>query len=234
VSARFLLGFFDSVYTLALSAWMGSIMFFSFVIVPTIDSALGPEAGSRFVRALLPRYYMWGAIAGAVALPACVAAPLCFPEYRGTGVGIQAMVILTCTLIMLYAGNSLTPAMSAAHDAGPGGNEQFKRLQRRSVRLNAFVLACGLGLLIALANRPAPRTSGILELSPSERGRFDIGLNRVIEQVERKYGFRAQTPAKEREGEGPESAIDPEMVKEIDSYYRQKKARDDARRGSVP
>ena len=88
--------------------------------------------------------------------------------------------------------------------------------------------------MIALANRPAPRTSGILELSPSERGRFDIGLNRVIEQVERKYGFRAQTPAKEREGEGSESAIDPEMVKEIDSYYRQKKARDDARRGSVP
>ena len=96
---------------LALSAWMGSIMFFSFVVVPTIFSVLGPEAGSRFVRALLPRYYMWGAIAGAVALPACVAAPLCFPEYRGTGVGIQAMVILTCTLIMLYAGNSLTPAI---------------------------------------------------------------------------------------------------------------------------
>ena len=144
------------------------------------------------------------------------------------------MVILTCTLIMLYAGNSLTPAMNAAHDAGPAGNEQFKRLQRRSVWLNAFVLACGLGLLIALANRPAPRTSGILELSPSERGRFDVGLNRVIEQVERKYGFRAPAPAKESEGEGSESAIDPEMVKEIDSYYQQKKARDDARRGGVP
>src|SRR5205823_14789164 len=114
------------------------------------------------------------------------------------------------------------------------GNEKFKRLRRQSVWLNAFVLACGLGLLIARANRPAPRTSGILELTPSERGRFDIGLNRVIEQVERKYGFRAQSPAKEREGEGSESAIDPEMAKDIDSYYRQKKARDDARRGRIP
>jgi hypothetical protein len=234
VSARFLLGFFDSVYTLALSAWMGSIVFFSFVVTPTISSVLGPEAGSRFMRALLPRYYMWGAIAGAVALPACVAAPLCFPEYRGTGVGIQAMVILSCTLIMLYAGNSLTPTMSTAYDAGPVGKELFNKLQRRSMWLNAFVLTCGLGLLIALANRPAPRTSGILELSPSERGRFDVELNRVIEQVERKYGFRAQSQAKESGGEGSESAIDPEMVKEIESYYQQKKARDDARRGRVP
>jgi hypothetical protein len=234
VSARFLLGFFDSVYTLALSAWMGSILFFLFVVAPTTLHVLGPEAGSRFVRALLPCYYMWGAIAGAVALPACVAAPLCFPEYRGTVVGIQAMVILTCTLIMLYAGNSLTPAMNAARDAGPVGNELFKKLQRRSVWLNSFVLACGLGLLISLTNRPAPRTLGILELSPSERGRFDVGLNRVIEQVERKYGFRAPAPAKGSQGEGSESVIDPEMVKEIESYYQQRKARDDARRGVVP
>jgi hypothetical protein len=234
VSARFLLCFFDSAYVLALSAWMGSIMFFSFVIAPTIFSVLGPDAGSRFVHALFPRYYMWGAIAGAVALPACVATPLCFPEYRGTSVGIQAMVILTCTLIMLYGGNSLTPAINAARDAGPAGNAQFKRLHRRSVRLNAFVLACVLGLLIALASRPAPRTSGILELSPSERGRFDVGLNRVIEQIERKYGFRASVPAKESEDAGSASGIDPEMVNEIDFYYQQKMARDDARRGGVP
>jgi hypothetical protein len=144
------------------------------------------------------------------------------------------MVILTCTLILLYAGNSLTPAINAAHDAGPGGNAQFKRLHRRFVRLNAFVLACGLGLLVALASRPAPRTSGILELSPSERGRFDVGLNRVIEQVERKYGFRPSRPANESEDAGLASGIDPDVVNEIDFYYQQKKARDDARRGGVP
>src|SRR3954463_7827845 len=102
-------------------------MFFSFIVAPAIFRVLGPEAGSRFVQALLPRYYMWGATAGAVALPACVAAPLCFPEYRGTGVGIQAMVILSCILITLYAGNSLTPAIGAARDAGTEGNELFKR-----------------------------------------------------------------------------------------------------------
>jgi hypothetical protein len=231
VSARFLLGFFDSVYVLAMSAWTGSTLFFSFVVSPTIFRVLGPEAGARFVRALFPRYYMWGAIAGAVALPAYVAAPLCFPEYRGTGVGIQAMVILTCTLVMLYAGNSLTQAINAAGDAGPGANAQIKRLHRGTVGFNAFVLASGVGLLIAFANRPPPRTSGILELSPSERGRFDVGLNRVIEQVERKYGFRTPAPGIESDRQGSESAIDPEMVKEIESYYQQKKARENARRG---
>ena len=234
MSARFLLGFFDSVYMLAMSTWMGSIVFFSLVVSPTIFSMLNPEAAARFVRALLPRFYMWGAIAGAVALPAFVAAPLCFPEYRGTGIGIQAMVILTCTLIMLYAANSLTPAIDAASKAGPEGIAKLKWLHRRSMRLNGFVLACGFGLLIALANRPATRSSGILELNPSERGRFDVGLNRVIERVERKYGFRAPAAAKASEGEDSESALDPEMVKEIEFYYQQKKARDDARRGGVP
>ena len=83
MSARFLLGFFDSVYVIALTAWVGSILFFSFAVAPVIFTVLGPEAGGRFVRALFPRYYAWGAIAGAVALPAYVAVPLCYPEYRG-------------------------------------------------------------------------------------------------------------------------------------------------------
>ena len=114
---------------------------------------------------LFPTYFAWGAISGSIALPAFVAVPLCFPEYRGGAVAIQSMLILAGTLIMLYMGNSLNPEINAARDAGVLGHERFTKLHRRSVRLNGLVLVIGIGLLIGFANRPAPQTSGITELS---------------------------------------------------------------------
>ena len=233
MSARFLLGIFDSVYVIALTAWVGSILFFSFGVAPITFTVLGSENGDKFIRALFPTYYAWGAIAGAIALPAFVAVPLCYPEYRGGAVAIQSMVILAATLIMLYGGNALAPAINAARDAGAEGHERLTKLHRRSVRLNALVLVIGFGLLIGFANRPAPRTSGIRELSPSDRGRFDAQLNEVIEQVEIKYGYRIgrQSPGGSRVISEP--AVDPDMIKEIESYYEQRKLRDLSRNGGA-
>jgi Domain of unknown function (DUF4149) len=171
MTTRHLLALFDSIYVLAMAAMAGSIVFFSFAVAPIIFRVLGAEVGGRFVRALFPRYYLWGAICGAIALPAFVAGPLCFPEYRGIAVGIQAMLLLCCILIMLYGGNSLVPEINRARDEGPASHDRFERLHRRSVRLNALVLVIGVGLLVAYAWRPAPRTAGIIELSPIERAR---------------------------------------------------------------
>lgn len=166
MTTRFLLGVFDSAYVLALTAWVGSILFFSFGVAPVIFKVLDPASAAKFVRALFPRYYAWGAIAGAIALPAFVAGPLCFPEYRGPLVGVQALAILFGILLMFYAGNSLTPAINAARDAGPSGEARFNRLHKRSVWLNALMLVLGCALLIRFATRPAPRTSGIIERGP--------------------------------------------------------------------
>jgi hypothetical protein len=54
-----LLGIFDSVYVIALTAWVGSILFFSFGVAPIIFTVLGSEHGGKFVRALFPTYYAW-------------------------------------------------------------------------------------------------------------------------------------------------------------------------------
>jgi len=160
---------FDSIYLIAMAAWVGSILFFSFGVTPVVSNAFGAESGGKFIQALSPPYYLWGAISGAVALPSAVAVPLAFPELRGPWVGIQALVILAATLITLYTGNSLTPAINAARDAGPVARDRFDRLNRRSVRLNRVVLILGIGLLIAFASRPRPKTAGIIELTPTER-----------------------------------------------------------------
>ena len=219
MSARFLLTVFDSVYIVTLTAWVGSILFFSFAIAPLIFNVLGAESGARFVRAVFPRYYLWGAVSGSLALPAFVAGPLCFQEYRGIRVAVQAMAILACILIMLYGANSLVPEINRARDAGPAGHERFVRLHRRSVWLNSVVLIVGLGLLVAFAARPIPRTAGIVELTPGQRASYDAALSRVIEDVEERRGLR---PKRVLGPGGPprtDPRIDEEVVKEIESYY---------------
>ncbi len=163
-----------------------------------------------------------------------MAVPLSYPEFRGKGIAIQAMILLAGILIMLYGGNSLTPAINAARDAGPESHERFQKLHKRSVRLNALVLLLGVGLLIAFANRPAPQTSGIEELSPGERGRFDVQLNDAIEQTEIKYGYRSGRTGQAGPAARSEPSLDPEMLKEIDSYYEQKKRRDLSRGRGAP
>ena len=234
MSARSLLALFDSVYVLALTAWVGSILFFSFVVAPVIFTVLGAESGAKFVRALFPRYYLWGAICGAVALPAFVAGPLCYPEFRGPRVGLQALAILCGTLIMLYAGNSLVPAINRARDAGPVGHQQFLRLHRLSVRLNAVALVIGLGLLIGFATRPAPSTEGIVELTPSEQARYDAAVNRTIEEVEAKYGLRSPRVPDPGQGSPAGPALDQATIQEIDSLYAKKRLRDQARAALRP
>jgi hypothetical protein len=198
-------------------------------VAPIIFSVLGEQTGGKFVRALFPRYYLWGAIAGAIALPAFVAGPLCYHEFRGPMVGVQAMVILAGILSMLYGGNSLTPAINQARDAGPGARPRCDQLHRRAVRLNGGVLIMGLGLLIAFAIRPAPRTSGIVELTPAEQVRYDSAVNQVIVDVEARYGLRPPRVVAPGEPAGRDPLIDDETVKEIESFYDRKRLRDQAR-----
>jgi len=231
LTSRHLLTLFDSVYLAALSAWIGSALFFTFGVAPILFKMVSGEPGVKLVRAIFPRYYLGGAISGAVALPAFVAGPLCFREYRGVLVGVQALAIIFGILLMLYGGNSLTPAICEAQAAGASSPGRFDQLQRRAVALNVFVMLIGLSLLATFVSRPAPRTAGIVEMTPQERARYDLAINRLIEDVEARYGLRpprARTPGETAE---PDPLIDPETVREIESYYASKRLRDQARAG---
>ena len=173
MQGRLLLAIFDSVYLFSLAAWVGAILFFSFGVAPIIFKALDPKSAARFVRTLFPRYYAWGVVSSSVALPAYLGVPLSFTEYRGWWVGVQAMLIVASILIFLYCGNTLTPAINLARDAGPDHEAQFERLHKRSVRLNAVALLLGIVLLVSQATRRPPRTEGIVEMTPQERLSYD-------------------------------------------------------------
>jgi hypothetical protein len=83
--------------------------------------------------------------------------------------------------------------------------------------------------------RRAPRTSGIVELTPAEQVRFDNGVNRLIQDVEAKYGLRPPRELKPGESAERDPLIDDDTVQEIESFYARKRARDwaRARRGST-
>ena len=114
---------------------------------------------------------------------------------------------------------------------GSSWRERGAPLSRRARSLSAVVLITASGLLVAFATREAPKTSGIVELTPQERARYDRAIARVIEQIEVKYGFRQPLARRSTESTDPGPAIDEETIKEIESYYAQKNA---ARRTQAP
>jgi hypothetical protein len=64
------------------------------------------------------------------------------------------------------------------------------------------------------------------QLSPAELPQVDAELGQVIEQVEAKYGFRPGQPASAGTAVAPGTAVDSEMIREIESYYQAKRLRD--------
>ncbi len=227
MQARLLLAIFDSVYLFALASWIGSILFFSFGVAPILFKVLDAPSAARFVRTLFPRYYAWGVVSSGIALPAYLGVPLSFPEYRGWWVGVQAMLIVASVLIFLYCGNTLTPAINTARDAGPDEATRFNQLHKRSVRLNAVVLLIGIVLLVVQATRRHPETDGIIEMTPQERLGYD---SQALDYLRTKMDSRAATPgASVDQNRFP---FDEAAKKELDDIVAAKRERQARKRGA--
>ena len=182
MDAHSLLIVFDALFLLGMTAWLGAILFFSFGVAPIIFRVLEASQAARFVRALFPRYYAWGATSATIALASYTGGVLVRPEYRGAWAMVQISLLLGGVLINLYCGNVLTPRINAARDSGPGQARRFDRLHSRSVRLNGLMLLAGIFLVVAHASRPEPTGPGVTEPTPAER---------AIRGAERLRGRRA-------------------------------------------
>lgn len=112
------------------AVWLGSLVFFSFVVAPTAFSALGREGAAPLMRSIFPRYYLVGLIGGGAMLMAALA--------MGAGLPITVPIVIGLALVG-YARQVVTPAVNQARDRHD--ENHFARLHALSVRLNMVVLA---------------------------------------------------------------------------------------------
>lgn len=131
----------DTLVVGALGAWLGSIVFFSFVAAPALFSELGSDRAGEAVNVVFPRYYVFGVAMAAVVLAVWVVGPLAFdiaepPLAADAGVFVGAAA-------NLYARYVLVPKMEAA------GADAFAQYHKQSVALNLGTLA---GVAVALVS----------------------------------------------------------------------------------
>jgi hypothetical protein len=149
-------GFLRFVYLLALAVWIGEVVFFSFVVAPSVFGALGAERAGEVVGAIFPRYYALGGAAAAIAV---VCGLMLTRQSAHPGRWLVAVVALAVGLgAMAWAGAVVHPRAqqlrAAIHAEGraPGDDPLFQHAHRLAVTLNSVALLGGLaGLALTAA-----------------------------------------------------------------------------------
>lgn len=156
-----MIGLFKWLYLIALAVWLGTIVFFSFFVAPTVFRTLSPDEAGRLVAGIFPHYYGVGYVCGVLLLVTSVGLWRSASSSAATWVvstGLAAVMLV----LTLYAGLVLQPRAHALREQlhGPSAESsvkvEFDQLHRRAVQMNAAVLVGGLAItgLAAATLRP--------------------------------------------------------------------------------
>jgi uncharacterized membrane protein len=143
-------------YLLSLVVWIGAIVFFSFVVAPSIFHSLPPEYAGKAVGAIFPKYFTMGAVSGLVASLCLIIAGI------KTGSWSTLKLLLLAVMIFLTITNGLIsqPKARALKEEMQTATSQtelvhikeiFDRVHRWSVINNGIVLILGLILIFLTA-----------------------------------------------------------------------------------
>ena len=150
------------IHLLAVSLWLGSVAFVSFVAAPIIFRTLPRNLAGDVMGAIFPAYYSVGLVCGAVAFLALLAA-VGFGGGWTLRVGAVGVLLVVMLGANIYAGFVVQPKASevkvemrqaaSGPEASPPAKlkADFDRLHTRSVQLNAVVLIGGLLVLLLSA-----------------------------------------------------------------------------------
>ncbi len=148
-------------YGTALAVWVGSVVFFSFVVAPALFRTFPTAEAGRAVGAIFPNYYLIGGVCGVVALVSALVLWL-----RGGGALWVSSAALVAPMLAatLYAGAVVEPRAASLRQAIHASESEraeslraeFGRWHRRAVQLNGAVLVLGAAALgvAAAAMRP--------------------------------------------------------------------------------
>jgi len=136
---------------LALIVWIGGVLFFAFVMAPTLFTFLSPPLAANVVGPALSKLHKIGLFAGAVFLISSLIynwrkyAQLRL--FSASHVFVALMMVLTA--ISQFA---ITPRMRALRSAGltadTGNRAEFDRLHNWSTRTEGGVLLLGLAVVV--------------------------------------------------------------------------------------
>ena len=116
-----------------ISIWVGSIIFFSAIIAPTVFKALDEKNAGIFLRAFFPKYYIFGIILGLIALISGI-----------KSMGLMLVSMIVAMILLSIISRLMIPVINAARDMGAVGESRFKKLHTLSVFLNILTLVIGL------------------------------------------------------------------------------------------
>ncbi len=123
------------------SFWVGSIIFFSSIIAPTIFKSVDEKNAGYFLRAFFPKYYYFGLIMGLLSILILI-----FNDLIGA-MDYQLILMLVSMIILSIISLKMIPLINNARDLGEQGKPTFDRLHLVSVMLNVVTLLIGLVFL---------------------------------------------------------------------------------------
>jgi uncharacterized membrane protein len=141
---------------LALIVWIGGIIFFAFVLAPTLFTVLpSPQMAGDVVSPALIRLHCMGLVSGAVFLVCSLLYDrIRYARFRlFTAANILIVVMLVLTAISQF---SITPRMRELRSSNMNSvsaRAEFDRLHGWSTRLEGTVLVLGLVVVVVTARR---------------------------------------------------------------------------------
>jgi len=157
----------EFIYLASLAIWLGSLVFFSFVVAPTLFRTCEPQVAGDAVSAIFPLYSRLGVACGALAAVCAIALARRRDEGTVTGRRLIAAVLTLMIVLTVYSGEAIAPraaelrtAMNAPGldvDTAAARRAAFMAMHRRSVAVNGAVLLLAAGLLVASARDAARR-----------------------------------------------------------------------------
>jgi len=137
-------------FTCAIGTWLGTVVSFSYVVLPVIHSTMQGPPARRLLDRLFPHYYLTGIVCGLVALAAVAFAPVTpsLPFGERVRLAVPVALALLCTL---GARQLLLPYMDKIDlQAAP---ERYERVHRIGAMLNTTVLAVLILVVAAVTTR---------------------------------------------------------------------------------
>ena len=127
-----------SLISILISIWVGSIIFFSAIVAPTVFKSLDEKNAGVFLRAFFPKYYNFGILLGVASLA------LMYLSGIIPVLNYSLFVINLLMLVFTIIGKMMIPLINNARDLGASGEKKFKILHLISVILNVITLIIGI------------------------------------------------------------------------------------------